>query len=167
MAARAALFTCSILSPAVKHPVGSVVVASRPTLLRHGLVTLLRERWPRLLFILAATAGQVAEQVARWPFDLLVPDEAPPERTLPELLARLRTSKRMTLLLKAVRSTQLVTVPLPWPGTRRRPHHVVLPELMRALASWLDPAAGAEAGPHRNRSQRPAHSARASWRYRT
>jgi DNA-binding NarL/FixJ family response regulator len=135
----------------MKHPVASVLVASRPTLLRHGLVTLFRERWPRLLFTLTAAASQVAEQVARRPFDLLVLDETLPGRTLPALLAqlhRLRPSQRIVLLLKAVRSKQVAAAPLPWPNTRLLlPHHVPLPELVQAVAPWLDPATEADPAP--------------------
>ncbi|MDO7888118.1 helix-turn-helix transcriptional regulator [Hymenobacter cheonanensis] len=135
----------------MKHPVATILVASRPTLLRHGLVTLLRERWPRLLFTVTAAASQVAEQVARRPFDLLVLDEALPGRALPALLAQLhrrRPSQRMVLLLNNLRSKQLAAAPLPWPNTRLLlPHHVPLPELVQAVAPWLDPVVEASPEP--------------------
>lgn len=133
------------------HPISSVLVASRPTLLRHGLVTLFRERWPQLLFTLTAAASQVDEQVARRPFDLLVLDEALPGPALPQLLGRLhrlRPTQRVVLLTSRPRSKQLATAPLAWPDTRLLlPHHVALSTLVQALAPWLDPATGASPAP--------------------
>lgn len=129
----------------------SVLVAARPTLLRHGLVTLLRQRWPRLLFTLTAAVGQIAELVARRSFHAVVLDDALPGRALPELLKalhRARPTQRMVRLLQATRPKDQAATPLPWPGTHLLlPTHVPPLVLLQALAPWLDPeAAGTKAG---------------------
>jgi DNA-binding NarL/FixJ family response regulator len=133
------------------HSISSVLVASRPTLLRHGLVALFRERWPQLQFTLTAAVDQVAEQVARRAFDLLVLDEALPRRALPQLLTRLhrlRPTQRIVLLTSNPRAKQLATAPLAWPNTRLLlPHHVALPTLVQALGPWLDSATEASLPP--------------------
>ncbi len=130
------------------YPIPSVLVAARPTLLRHGLVTLLRQRWPRLLLTLTAAVSQVAELVARRPFQAVVLDEALPGRALPELLTalhRARPTQRIVRLLRATQPReQAAATPLPWPNTHLLlPHHVPPPVLLQALAPWLDPVAAA------------------------
>ena len=141
----------SLPTQAMIHAIPSVLVAARPTLLRHGLVALLRQRWPHLLFTLTAAVGQVAELVARRSFNVVVLDEALPGRALPELLTalhRARPTQRIIRLLQTTRPREQAATPLPWPDTQLLlPHQVPLPVLLQALSPWLDPAAGTSPEP--------------------
>jgi len=120
------------------------LVAAAPSLLRQGLTTTLRERWPSLHLVLTADATQVAELVMRLPCGLLVLDEALPGCALPALLAQLRSTR------PALRLVVLTDLPgvAGTPGAEvvtmlRLSRHIPPQTLATALATWLDaPASG-------------------------
>ncbi|MEJ7660670.1 MAG: hypothetical protein WKG07_14170 [Hymenobacter sp.] len=98
----------------------TALIAAPPTLFRQGLVALLREHWPQLLFTLTTDASQVAELVAHHAFGLLVLDGTLPGLGLPALLARLHQTRPTQRLVVLADQRPLLErgVPLPWPGTR-------------------------------------------------
>ena len=128
--------------PYASYAVPSALVAAAPTLLRQGLVAILREWWPALRLTLTADATQVAELLVPGTFALLVLDGALPGRTLPELLARLHRAR------PAQRCLLLTDQPPPAPpiacgAQLQLPRHVPPAALAAALAPWLDgPAPG-------------------------
>lgn len=132
------------------------LVAAAPTLLRKGLITTLKERWPHLHVTLTADATQVADLAADMPFGLLVLDEALPGRALPELLGRVyhnRPAQRLMVLTDPHSPAHLAGAS-PWPGTPLRLSRYVLPHvLVAALSTWLD--APLEPMPLARRSSEP------------
>ena len=128
----------------------TALIAAPPTLFRQGLVALLREHWPQLLFTLTADASQVAELVAHHAFGLLVLDGTLPGLGLPALLARLHQARPTQRLVVLADQRPLLQRegPLPWPGTRLVvPSQVAPPALATALAPWLDGLFGAAPRP--------------------
>jgi DNA-binding NarL/FixJ family response regulator len=127
----------------------TALVAAAPTLLREGLVTVLRGQWPHLQLTLTADATEVAELVAHAPFGLLVLDAALPGRALPELLTRLhrtRPAQRLVVLTDQRAADRAAAEP----GTPLHLYRHMLPHmLLAALASWLDTSLGAVVSPAR------------------
>ncbi|WP_210514549.1 helix-turn-helix transcriptional regulator [Hymenobacter terricola] len=130
----------------------TALVAAAPTLFRQGLLALLREQWPQLLLSLTADATQVAELVARRPFELMVLDGALPGLDLPHLLTRLHHA-RPTQRLLVLADSRTLAHPHPalmWPGTQLLvPRQVPPPALAAALAPWLDAIPAASPAPAR------------------
>jgi DNA-binding NarL/FixJ family response regulator len=119
----------------------TALVAAAPTLLRKGLITTLKERWPQLHITLTADATQIAELADTTPFGLLVLDETLPGRALPELLSHLyrkRPSQHLMVLTDPHSPAQLAGAAA-WPGTPLRLSRYVLPHVLVAtLTAWLD-----------------------------
>ena len=118
----------------------TALVAAAPSLLRQGLVTTLRERWPWLQVVLTADVTQLAEMVTQRPFGLLVLDEALPGRALPKLLAHLhraQPTQRLVVLMQQLPPE--ATPPVPDAAAPLRlSRHIPPQALVAALAAWLD-----------------------------
>jgi len=118
----------------------AVLLVAAPSLLRQGLLGLLRQRWPQLLLTLTADATQVAALVARRPFGALVLDGALPGLAVPHLLAQVRQVRPAQRLLVLANARQ-VALPLGPDPPLVLPRHVMPQALAAALAPWLDEAA--------------------------
>ena len=121
----------------------TALVGAAPTLLRQGLLAMLREQWPHLRLTLTAEAAQVAELALQQHFALLVLDAGLPGLALPELLAklcRIHPSQRLLVLADARTLARWQAAPA-WPGACLLvPNHVLPDRLAAALATWLDAA---------------------------
>ncbi|GAA3958855.1 response regulator transcription factor [Hymenobacter antarcticus] len=116
----------------------TALIAAAPTLLRQGLVAILREQWPQLQLILTADATQVAELVQHSAFGLLLLEEDLVGRGLSALLAQLHRA-RPAQRLAVLTNQPPPAPPLAWPGTPLQLSRHVLPHaLVAALAHWLD-----------------------------
>ena len=133
----------------------AALVAAAPTLLRQGLVALLRERWPALSLTLTADVTQLSELVATHAFGLLVLDGHLVGRTLLVLLAQLHRAWPMQrLVVLADQRPTEPTAQLAQAGPRLLlPRHVPPPALVEALAPWLDAPNGNLALVRRTRAQ--------------
>lgn len=118
----------------------AVLLVAAPSLLRQGLLGLLRQRWPQLLLTLTADATQVAALVARRPFGALVLDGALPGLALSRLLAQVRQVRPAQRLLVLADARQPAPPEGPVPALVL-PRHVLPQALAAALAPWLDEAA--------------------------
>ncbi len=92
----------------------AALVVAAPTLLRQGLLALLREQWPALSVTLTADIAQLADLLAQRAFALLLPD-APvvPGALLPGLLQQVRARQPgLPTLLLAARRTPVLPLTL-------------------------------------------------------
>lgn len=151
--ARASCILFSTTMMTVSTP--TALVAAAPTLFRQGLLALLREQRPQLIFTLTADATQVAELVIHREFGLIVLDGALPGCCLPRLLDWLHHARPTQRLLVLANPDQLAQPcnMLAWPDTRLLiPSHVSPSALAAALSPWLNAP---------NEEERPVRAARA------
>ncbi len=123
----------------MSYAVFNALIAAAPTLLRQGLLTLLREQWPQLVLTLTADATQVAELIAHRSFRFMVLDAALPGLALPGLLARIRQCppQRLMVLANPRQLAQFRASPA-GPGSLVVSNQIPPQSLITALAPWLE-----------------------------
>lgn len=119
----------------------TALVVAAPTLLRQGLVAVLRERWPQLHLTLTADTTQLTELATHRLFGVLVLDGVLAGRLLPNLLDQLYRShptQRLLLLTDPQMGAPVGGSPAK-SGTRLHlSRHVPPPTLTAVLTPWLD-----------------------------
>lgn len=119
------------------YPSRTALIVAAPTLLRQGLLAMLREAWPTILLTLTADTTQVAELVAHRAFSVVVLDGALPGRALPQLLGQVRQARPGQRVL-ALAEQPLASLPFGAAGSLiLLPRQAPPTDLVASLSPWL------------------------------